>query len=133
MFQSRAQQGQGIGDLIQGAWRFCRPIIFKGTAAASKAGGKALKDCATVKEIITNTLKPTVNTVLAITSEQVANYFLPDMPTAAQGPTPIIGPAPGTLVEPLPLQSGSGKRKSVYKTHSRPAKRIARSVQPDSH
>ena len=50
MFQGRAQHGQGIGDIIRGAWRFFRPIIFNGTAAAFKAGGEAFKDGATVKE-----------------------------------------------------------------------------------
>ena len=133
VFQGRAQHGQGIGDIIRGAWRFFRKTIFKRTAAALKAGGEALKDGSKVKEIITNTLKPTVGTVMATTSEQFANHFLADKPTAAPGPAPIIGPPPGTLLEPLPLQSGSGKRKSVYKAHSRPAKRIAHSVQPYSH
>ena len=109
------------------------PIIFKGTAAALKAGDEALKDGPTVKEIITNTLKLTVNTVLATTSEQVSNHFLADKPTAAPGPELIISPPPCTLVEQLPLQSGSVKRKSVYKVHFRQAKRIARSVQPYSH
>ena len=74
-----------------------------------------------------------MGTVLAPTSEQVANQFIADKPTAAPGTPPIIGPQPGTLVKPLPLQSGLGKRKSVYKAHSRPAKRISRSVQPYSH
>ena len=133
VFQGRAQHGQGIGNIIRGVWRFFRPIIFKGTAAALKAAGEALNDGSTIKEIITNTLKPTVGTVLATTSEQVANHFLADKPTAAPGPAPIICLPPGTLVEALPLQSGSGKLKSVYKAHSRPAKRIARSVEPYSH
>ena len=52
--------------------------MFKGTAAALKAGGEAIKEGATVKEIITNTLKPTVGTVLATTLKQVANHFLTD-------------------------------------------------------
>ena len=132
VFQDRAQHRQGIGDIIRGTWRFCRPIIFKGTAAALKAGGEALKDGATVKEIIINTLKPTGGTLLATTLEQIPNHFLAFKPTAAPRPAPIIGPPPGTLVEPLPIQSGSGKLKSVYKRHSRPEKRIARIVQPYS-
>ena len=81
VFQGRAQHGQGIKDIIRGAWRLFRPIIFKGTAAALKAGGEAFKDGATVNKIITNTLKPTIGTVLATTSEQVANHFLADKPT----------------------------------------------------
>ena len=100
---------------------------------ALKAGGEALKEGATVNEIITNTQKPTVGTVLATTSKQVANHFLADKPMAAPGPAPINSPPPGTLVEPLSLQSGSGKQKTVYNLHYRPAKRIARSVQPYSH
>ena len=103
MVQGRAQHTQNIGDIIRKAWRYFRPIIFKGTAAALKAVGDAFKDNATVKEIITNTLKPTVGTVLVTTSEQVANHFVADKPTAAPGPAPIIGPLPGTFVEPLPL------------------------------
>ena len=83
--------------------------------------------------MITNTLKPTVGTVLATTSEQVANYFLADRATAAPGPAPIFGPPLGSLVKPLPLHSGSGKRKSVDKLHSRLATRIARSVQSYNH
>ena len=122
MFQGRAQHGQGIKNIIPGAWRFLRQIIFKRTVASLEACNEAFKDGATVKEIITNTLKPTVGT--ATTSEQVANHFLADNPTVAPGLGPIIGPPPGTLVEPLPIQSESGKRKSVYKAHSRPAKRI---------
>ena len=118
VFQGRAQHGQGIGDIIRGAWRFFRPIIFKGTAAALEAGGEAFKDGATVKEIIINTLKPTVGTVPATTSEQVANHFLADKPTDTPGPAPIIGSPTGTLVEPLPLQTGSGKQKSVDTAHS---------------
>ena len=92
MFHDRAQHRQGIGDIIRGAWRFICPISFKGTAAALKADGEAFKDGATVKEIITNTLIPTVGTVLLTTSEQVAYHFLADKLTVAPGPALIIGP-----------------------------------------
>lgn len=47
--------------------RFCRQIIFKETATAIKAGGDALTDGATVKDIKTNTYKFTVRTVLDTT------------------------------------------------------------------
>ena len=133
MFQGRARHLQVIGDIVWKACRFFRSINFKGNAAAIKANGKALKDKAMVIEIFTYTLKPTGGTVLVTTLEQVANYFLADKPTAAPSLAPIIGPPPGTLVEPLLLQSGSEKRKIVYKAHTRLAKRIVRSVQPYSH
>ena len=106
---------------------------MKGAQALLKAGGNALKDDATVKKVLTNTLKPAVRTVLATTAEQVANHFLADKPTAAPGPSPTIGPPNGTLVERLPQQTGSCKRRSVYKSRSRPPKRSARYAQPYSN
>ena len=91
---------------------------MKGAQALLKAGGEAFKDGATVTEVLTNTLKPAVGTVLATKAEQVAIHFMADIPTAAPGPAPTIGPPPGTLVEPLPPQTGSGKRRSAYMSRS---------------
>ena len=91
---------------------------MKGAQALLKVGSEALKDGATVKEVLTNTLKPAVGIVLATTAEQVANHCLADKPTAAQGSAITIGQPPGTLVELLPPQTGSGKRRSAYMSRS---------------
>ena len=133
IYQGHAKSGHGIGDVFRGIWRFVRPVAMKGAQALLKAGGEALKDGATVKEVLTNTLKPAVGNGLATTAEQVANHFLADKSTAAPGPAPTFGPPPGTLVEPLPPQTESGKRRSVYKSRSRPPKRRARYAQPYSN
>ena len=117
VFQGRVQHIQGIGDIFRLMWRFDYPINFKQTAAAYKTGDETLKDGQTINEIITNTLKLTLGMVLATTSEQDANHFLKDKPTAALCLAPSIGPPPGTLVEPLPLQSGPVKQKIVYTAH----------------
>ena len=118
--------------MFRGIWRYFRPVAIKHAWALLKDNGDTLKDGATV-ELLTNTLKPAVGTVLATTAEQVANHILADKPTAAPGPAPTIGPPLETLVEPLPPHTGSGKRRSVYKSRSRPPKRSARYVQPDNN
>jgi len=129
----RGQKGDGLGDILRGAWRFFRPVAMNGARTLLKAGGEALKDGATVQEVLTNTLKPAIGSVLATTAEQVTNRFLIDKPTAAPGPAPAIGPPPGTFVDPVPPQTGSGKRRMVFKPRTHSAKRIARHVQPYNH
>ena len=129
----RGQNGGGVGDILQSVWRFFRPIAMNGARTMLKAGGEALKDGSTIKEVLSNTLKPTVGAVLASTAEQVTDRFLVDKPTAAPNPAPIIGAPPGTLVAPMAPQTGSGKRRIVYKSRSHTAKRVARHVQPYSH
>ena len=120
------QSGAGLGDILKSAWRFFRPIAMNGARTLLKAGGEALKDGSSVQEVLSNTLKPTIGAVLASTAQQVTDKFLVDKPKAAPGPAPSIGLPPGTLVEPLPPQTGSGKRRMVYKSSKHSAKRIAR-------
>ena len=71
--------------------------------------------------------------MLASTAQQVTDRFLVDKPTAAPNPAPIIGTPPGTLVAPMATQSGSGKRRMVYKSTSHSTKRVARHVKPYNH
>ena len=133
VYQCREQKGGGLGDILQGMWRFFRPIAMNGARTILKAGGEAIKDGATVKDVLSNTLKPAVGALLTSTATQVADRFLVDKPTAAPNPAPTIGPPPGTLVAPLPPQSGSGKRRMVYKSRTHTVKRVARNVNPYSH
>jgi hypothetical protein len=98
VFRGRSQYGQGFGDVLRGIWRFFRPVAMAGAKTLLKAGSEALTDGATVKQVLANTLKPTVGTLLTATADQVANRL---------NPTP---------------QEGSGKRKRkrgvVYKIPS---------------
>lgn len=129
----KGQRGDGLGDIFNSVWRFFRPVAMTGAKTLLKAGGEALKDGATVQDVLSNTLKPALGAVMASTAEQVTNKFLIDKPTAAPGPAPAFGPPPGTLVNPVPQQTGSGKRRMVYKPRTHTAKRVARHVQPYSH
>ena len=69
VFQGRAQYGAGFGDVLRGIWRFFRPVAIKGAQTLLKAGSEAIKDGATVKEVLSSTLKPTISAVLNATAE----------------------------------------------------------------
>lgn len=129
VYQGRYQYGQGFGDVLRGLWRFFRPVAMRGAQTLLKAGGDALKDGATVKEVISNTLKPTIGAVLGATAEQVANRLTSEKPTAAPPPGPPSSHPEAVLVGTQATgQHGSGKRKrvSVYKSSSHMSKRIAK-------
>ena len=63
-----------------------------------KAGSEAIKDGATVNEVLTSTLKPTIGAVLTATAEQVANHMKRDKPTAAPPPGPPTNHPEAVLV-----------------------------------
>ena len=61
---SRYQNGQGVGDVLRGIVRFIsrvaqffKPVAMKGVQTLLKAGSKAIKEGATVKDVIKSTLK----------------------------------------------------------------------------
>ena len=88
VFQGRAQYAAGFGDVLRGIWRDFKPVAIKGAQTLLKAGSKAIKDCATVREVLSSTLKPTISAVLGATAKQVANRFTSEKPTAAPLPGP---------------------------------------------
>ena len=104
---------------------FFRPVAIKGAQTLLKAGSEAIKDGATVKEVLSSTLKPTIGAVLGATAEQVANRFTSEKPTVAPPPGPPTEEPGGVLVGTQQPQKRSGKRKShaVYKKAKRPMKR----------
>ena len=52
VFISRSQSGNGLGDIFRGIWRFFKPVAIKGAQTLLKAGSEAIKDGATVKEVL---------------------------------------------------------------------------------
>ena len=71
---SRYQYGQGLGDFLRGIVRyiprvtiFLKPVAMKGIFTLLKAGSDAIKEGATVTDVIKSTLKPTVGAVLGAT------------------------------------------------------------------
>ena len=80
---SKYQYGQGLGDVFRGIVRyiprvtqFFKPVAMKGIQTFLKAGSEAIKDGATVKDVIKSTLKPTVGAVLGATVDQVASKLI---------------------------------------------------------
>ena len=93
--------------------RFLKPVAIKGAQTLLKAGSEAIKDGATVKDVIKSTLKPTVGAVLGATFEQVASKLIEmrDNHDSAPPPNPPI-------VVPAIVQAGSGRKRRrapVYK------------------
>ena len=113
VFQGRAQYGTGFGDVLRGIWRCFRPVAIKGAQTLLKAGCESIKDGATVKDVLSSTLKPTIGAVFGATAEQVANCFTSEKPTAAPPPGPSTEELGGVLVGIQGPQKGSGKRKSL--------------------
>ena len=56
--------------------QFLKPVAIKGIQTFLKAGSEAIKESATVKDVIKSTLKPTVGAVLSATVEQVASKLI---------------------------------------------------------
>ena len=92
---------------------FFTPVAIKGFQTLLKDGSEAIKECATVKDVIKSTLKPTIGAVLGATVDQVASKIIEmwDNQNDAPPPNPPI-------VVPEFVQAGSGKKRlsrSVYK------------------
>ena len=117
---SRYQYGQGIGDVLRSIWRFIpsvarflKPVAIKDAQTLLISGSEAIKEGATVKDVIKSALKPTVGAVLGATVDQVASNLIQmrDNHDSAPPPNPPI-------VVPEIVQAGSGRtsrRAHVYK------------------
>lgn len=117
---SRYQYGQGLGDVLRGIVRyiprvtqFFKPVAMKGIQTLLKAGSEAIKEGATVKDVIKSTLKPTVGAVLGATVDQVASKLIEMRNNQNDAPPPN----PPIMLPEL-NQAGSGKKRrsqTVYK------------------
>ena len=117
---SRFQNGQGFGDVLRGIVRylprvtqFLKLVALKGIQTLLKTGSKAIKEGATVKDVIKSTLKLTVGAVLGATVDQVASKQI-EMRNKQIDATP-----PNSPIMLFKLnQAGSGKKRrslTVYK------------------
>ena len=68
------QYGQGLGDVLRGIVRFIlrgsqflKPVAMNGVQTLLIAGSEAIKEGATVKDVIKSMFKPTVGAVLGAT------------------------------------------------------------------
>lgn len=83
---------------------------MSGAKTLLKAESVAVRDSATVKDILSKTIKPTVRSLISATAKQVANRFAANKPTAA--PPPGL---PNTITVPQ-TGFGSQRHKSHYKS-----------------
>ena len=99
METSRYQYGQGFGDVLRNivqylprVTQFLKPVAIKGIQTLLKVGIEAIKEGATVKDVIKSTLKPTVGAVLGATVDQVASKLIEmrNNPNDAPPPNPPI-------------------------------------------
>ena len=117
---SKYQYGQGLCDVLRSIVRFIsrvdqvfKPVAMKGIQTMLKAGSKAIKKGATVKDVIKCTLKPTICAVIGATVDHLTSKLIEmrDSQNDAPPPNPPI-------VVPEFVQAGSGKKRrsrSVYK------------------
>ena len=90
---------------------------MKGAQTFLKAGSEAIKEGATVKDVIKSTLKPTVGAVLGATVDQVASKLIEMLNNQNDAP-----PSNPPIVLPELNKAGSGKhrrRRLVYKAPKR--------------
>ena len=117
---SRYQYGQGLGDVLRGIVRyipmvthFFKPVAIKGIKTFLKAGSEAIKEGATVKDVIKSTLKPTVGAVCGGTVDQIASQLI----EMRNNQNDVPPPNPPIMLPEL-NQARSGKKRrsqTVYK------------------
>ena len=79
---------------------------MKGAQSLLKAGSEAIKEGATVKDVIKSTLKPTVEAVLGAKVDQVASKLIEMRNNQNNAP-----PSNPPIVLPELNQAGSGKKR----------------------
>ena len=117
---SRYQYGQGLVDVLRGIVRFIprvaqffKPVAMTGVQTLLKAGSEAIKEGATVKDVIKSTLKFTGGAVLGATVDQIASKLIEMRDNQNEAP-----PTNPPIVVPEFVQAGSGNKRrsrSVYK------------------
>ena len=123
---SRYQYGQGVGNVLRGILRFIptvaqflKPVAIKGAQTLLKSGSEAIKEGATIKDVIKSTLKPTVGAVLGATVDQVASKLIQMRDNNDTGPPPNP-----PIVVPEIVQAVSGRKHRRAPVYKKATKRI---------
>ena len=122
---SRYQYGQGLGDVLRGIVRFIpsvaqflKPVAMKGAQTFLKAGSEAIKEGATITDVIKSTLKLTVGAVLGAIVDQVVSKLF-EMRDNQTDAIPFNPP----IVIPEFVQAGSGKKRRSRSVYQKTPKR----------
>ena len=116
---SRYQYGSAFGDVLRGMWRFFKPVAIKAAQTLLRAGSEAIKEGATVKDVIKSTVQPTVGAVLGATVHQVASKLIEMRDKHDAAPLPNL-----LIVVPEMVQAGSGKKRHRAPLYKKAVKRI---------
>ena len=130
---SRYQSGDGIGDVLKSVWRFFSPVAREGAKTLLKAGSDAMKEGASVKDIVQATLKPTLSAVVGATTQQIAKKILNDGSPPETAAPPVNPADQSGNANVGTVQAGSGRRRKrarVYKAPKMPRYSIARNERP---
>ena len=84
-------------------WRFFKPVAIKGVQTLLRTVSEAIKEGATVKDVIKSTVQPTFGAVLGVTVDQDASKLI-DMRDKHAAAPPLNPP----MVLPETVQAGSG-------------------------
>ena len=123
---SRYQYGNGIDGVLHRivrfmpkVARFLKSVAIKGAQTLLKAGSEAIKEGATVQDVVKSVLKPTVGAVLGATVDQVASKLIQmrDNHDSAPPPNPPI-----VVLEIV--QAGYGRKRRHEPIYKKPLKRI---------
>jgi len=107
-----------------------RPVLVRGAQTALKAGGEALTNTSSLKDVLRSTIKPTVGSLLGATAEQLVKHMSDERSAAAPPPGSSLQatlPIPTTTSVNGVEQTGKGKRRRrqvVYKSQSLSNKRF---------
>ena len=126
---SRYQYGHGLSDVLHGILKFIpkvagflKPVVMKGAQPPLKAGSEAIKERATVKDVIKSTLKLTVGAVLGATVDQVASKLI--VMRNNQNDAPPSNP-PVVLLELNQVWSGKMRRRRLVYKAPKPRKYLS--------
>ena len=122
---SRYQYVHGIADVLRGIVHnipkianFLKPVVMNNAQTLLKAGSEAIKEGATVKDVVRYVLQPTAGAVLRATVDQVASKLLEMRDNHASAPPPNP-----PIVVPEIVQAGSGKKHRHAPVYNKSPKR----------
>ena len=110
---------RGILRYIPKVARFFKPVAINGAQTFLKSGSEAIKEGATIKDVIKSTLTATVGAILDATVNQVASKLI-----QMRDNNEAAWPFNPTIVVPEIVQAVSGRKRRRMPVYKMASKRI---------